>query len=291
MRRCENCKWVFTNKDEEIAREENTCDYDLDDNASHAGDCCLSSTCNSDGYCFSHDFNEDADDYKIYREINGRKTFSIDLYLLLSSVWSKDEISSVKSIITSLLINDLYGGKIMVCTPINGDSYYNIVNDSIINLTRDRFDNDYVFPYEKSREVKREDILNSDEIREKYSKFLSLIRSELLRKFSVEIEGSDKCFNGMLPYSNFNIINYYKDKDIEYVDIGMGDTNSVNVRYMHNLATDEYMQVACQSALTLDGDYSYVSIPEDVLKSIFESAKMNEDAIKFVHRMNKFNLY
>ena len=54
----------------------------------------------------------------------------------LKDNWNKDNSSLGQCAITSLIVNDFLGGKIMRCMTSFGSHYYNMINNKIIDLAK-----------------------------------------------------------------------------------------------------------------------------------------------------------
>lgn len=57
----------------------------------------------------------------------------------LRDEWNEENLSLGQGAVTSLIVNDLFGGEIMRCIVSFGSHYYNLVNNEIIDLTVDQF--------------------------------------------------------------------------------------------------------------------------------------------------------
>lgn len=85
----------------------------------------------------------------------------------LKDYWSKQNPSLGQCAVTSLIVNDYYGGKIMRCMTSSGSHYYNLVNNEIIDLTKEQFLNeepDYINSEERTREY----ILSNTDTKDRY---------------------------------------------------------------------------------------------------------------------------
>lgn len=70
--------------------------------------------------------------------------------------------------ITSLIVNDYFGGKIAKCD-VNGIShYFNIIDNKIIDLTKEQF-NDIDIDYNSYKEKTRNEILSNINTKERYT--------------------------------------------------------------------------------------------------------------------------
>ena len=76
----------------------------------------------------------------------------------LKEQWSISNPSLGQCAITSLIVNDFCGGKIMKCMTPYGSHYYNLINNEVIDLTVEQF-NGYIPDYKTGEERTREYLL------------------------------------------------------------------------------------------------------------------------------------
>ena len=57
----------------------------------------------------------------------------------LRSNWHEDNPTLGQCAITALIVNDIFGGKIMRCMTSSGSHYYNLIDNEIIDLTVEQF--------------------------------------------------------------------------------------------------------------------------------------------------------
>ena len=67
----------------------------------------------------------------------------------LKEQWSISNPSLGQCAITSLIVNDFCGGKIMKCMTPYGSHYYNSINNEVIDLTVEQF-NGYIPDYKSN---------------------------------------------------------------------------------------------------------------------------------------------
>ena len=87
----------------------------------------------------------------------------------LINTWSEDNPSIGQCAITSLIVNDFFGGKIMRCMTSTGSHYYNLIDDEIVDLTFEQFAGEKV-NYEDGEERTREYLLSNDDTKNRYIK-------------------------------------------------------------------------------------------------------------------------
>jgi len=300
MRCCGNCFWSFSSEDEdELRREYHGEDYDLDDNTPKAGDCSIGCVHNKDYYCTSHEYNECSSWYQDYLSLNIDKYVGIDLYDLIVASWNEDTSnldvfylnpkSSGQCDVTSLLIKELLGGKIMKCIGVRGDHYYNEINGAIIDLTSDQYEMGEEPLYETS--VEESPVLD-EELLERYKLFLNNFKNNL-NDYSFEritnderIQRHKSFLNKLCTYTTFEIDEYYVKNNIEYIQFDFAAQNTGNIfKYKHNLDMDEYFM---ESQLV----FSYFGpqeLPLEIVKSAFEVARDNAENIKLLKKIRNIN--
>ena len=298
MRWCGNCEWSFSPEDEdELRREYHGEDYDLDANTPKAGDCSIGCIHNDNFYCASHTYNEYSVDYQDYLGLDISDYISIDLYNLIRLSWSEDTsncellwpISIGQCEVTSLLIKELLGGKIMKCLSVRGNHYYNLIDNKIIDLTSDQYDLGEEPLYCDSIE---ESPVLDEELLERYRLFLTNFKNNL-NEYSYEMIAKDeriqrhKAFlNKLCTYTTFEIDEYYVKDNIEYIQFDFVAQNTGNIfKYSHNLDTNEYF-MEDQLVFTYFGTEE---IPLEIVKSAFEVARDNMENIKLLNKIKRIN--
>lgn len=83
------------------------------------------------------------------------------------SNWTIDDLSLSQSDITSLVVNDYYGGKIMRCMTSSGIHYYNTIDDEVIDLTKEQFHGEKI-QYDNGEEITREYLLSNEDTKSRY---------------------------------------------------------------------------------------------------------------------------
>lgn len=85
----------------------------------------------------------------------------------LKDKWSEDNPSIGQCAITALIVNDYFDGKIMRCMSSSGSHYYNIIDDKIIDLTKEQFLGEIPL-YEEGQERTREYLLSNEDTKKRY---------------------------------------------------------------------------------------------------------------------------
>ena len=86
----------------------------------------------------------------------------------LRDKWTKDNKTLGQCAITSLIVNDFFGGKIMRCMASTGSHYYNQIGDNLVDLTVEQFGGE-IPDYEHGEERTREYLLSSEDTRNRYN--------------------------------------------------------------------------------------------------------------------------
>lgn len=89
----------------------------------------------------------------------------------LKSEWTQENPALGQCAITSLIVNDFFGGKIMRCMSSRGSHYYNLIDDEVIDLTVEQFWGE-IPQYEEGQERTREYLLSNEDTKNRYEKLL-----------------------------------------------------------------------------------------------------------------------
>ncbi len=108
----------------------------------------------------------------------------------LKDKWSEDNPSIGQCAITALIVNDYFDGKIMRCMSSSGSHYYNIVDDKIIDLTKEQFLGEIPL-YEEGQERTREYLLSNEDTKKRYL----LLRERLLNMIVYKKNGFKVCLD------------------------------------------------------------------------------------------------
>ena len=111
----------------------------------------------------------------------------------------KGNTSIEQCAITSLIVNDFFGGKIMRCMEPFGNHYYNLIDGKIIDLTIEQF-LDEKTKYEDGLEITREYILSNDDIKNMYEKLLYNLKQAIRQYQGIQFRLIDS--NGKEYLSN-----------------------------------------------------------------------------------------
>ena len=85
----------------------------------------------------------------------------------LRNEWNEDNPSLGQGAITSLIVNDIFGGKIMRCIASSGSHYYNLIDDEFVDLTVEQFLGE-IPDYDNGEERTREHLLSNEDTKNRY---------------------------------------------------------------------------------------------------------------------------
>lgn len=110
--------------------------------------------------------------------------------------WNKENPTCGQCAITSLIVQRYFGGTIHRIRLNNGDThYFNIVNDQVIDLTREQFDLENIkISYEQNEMIDRETILKNENTKQRYNllfKDIGKVRANMLKDKKVIIFDMD----------------------------------------------------------------------------------------------------
>lgn len=165
--------------------------------------------------------------------------------------WNKDNPSLGQCAITSLIVNDIFGGKIMRCMSPSGSHYYNIVNDERIDLTVDQFLGE--FPqYENSEERTREYLLSNEDTKKRYSLLKGKVDQKIIDEKHVK-----------------NAMNFYLlATKLKYKIRSGWDKSHWNVSSDRIESIAEHVYGTCILAISLNSEFGLNLDMEKVLKML-----------------------
>lgn len=90
-------------------------------------------------------------------------------YPKLKDEWTIENKTLGHCAVTSLIVNDYFGGKIAKCNVQGISHYFNIIDDEIIDLTKEQFGENEP-DYDNYNLVSRNDIVDNENTRVRYEK-------------------------------------------------------------------------------------------------------------------------
>ena len=109
----------------------------------------------------------------------------------LKDNWSSDNPSLGQCAITSLIVNDFFGGKIMRCMTSTGSHYYNLINGEIVDLTVEQFKGE-VPQYKEGTERTRDYLLSNLDTKNRYELLLNNLNQINCKKFKLIDENGNQ---------------------------------------------------------------------------------------------------
>lgn len=99
----------------------------------------------------------------------------------LKSEWNEKNPSLGQCAITALIVNDLFGGKIMRCMSSSGSHYYNLINNEIIDLTVEQFLGE-IPKYQDGETRTREYLLSNEDTKNRYILLLNNLKKYTVKE-------------------------------------------------------------------------------------------------------------
>ena len=96
----------------------------------------------------------------------------------LSSEWNEENASLGQCAITALIVNDIFGGKIMRCMAPSGSHYYNVIENQIVDMTVEQFLGE-IPDYDNVEERTREYLLSNKDTKKRYEKLLYNLKQSI----------------------------------------------------------------------------------------------------------------
>lgn len=198
----------------------------------------------------------------------------------LQDEWKEDNSSLGQCAITTLIVNDFFGGKIMKCMTSSGSHYYNLINNQIVDLTIEQFLG-RIPAYNNGEERTRECLLNNEDTKKRYLLLLKKLYKNFC-DYSFEKINNDKRIDkeklkGIAFFSTFEIDSYEENDEYEELQFDLAAQDTGNIyRYRHIKKNDKYILID-KSLYTLK-DVNY-DLPKKALDAIFIVAKENKQEI------------
>lgn len=97
----------------------------------------------------------------------------------LKDSWTEDNKALGQCAVTTLIVNDFLGGKIMRCMCETGSHYYNLINNEVIDLTSSQFN---IIPdYQMGEERTREYLLSNEDTKNRYLLLLKNVKDNFIK--------------------------------------------------------------------------------------------------------------
>lgn len=112
-------------------------------------------------------------------------------YPYYKNIWKEKNPSLGQGAVTALIVNDFMGGKIMRCMGNEISHYYNLINDNIVDLTQEQFNN-FKLKYNDGEERSREYLLSNENTKERYLILLKNVKDNFLKYGAYEYKLRDE---------------------------------------------------------------------------------------------------
>lgn len=196
--------------------------------------------------------------------------------------WKNSDSSYGQCAVTALVMNDIFGGKIMRCMSTTGSHYYNNIDGEDVDLTIAQF-NDQRPNYQNGEERTREYLLSNEDTKKRYLTLLTNFYNNLC-KYSLEEVDSDeridkKSLREIADFTTFEIDTYEDKGDYEIVQFDLAAQNTGNIFcYKHLKENNQYILIDAPLVFTLKQDFT--DIPDSILENIFAVARDNKESIR-----------
>ena len=97
----------------------------------------------------------------------------------LQKGWNIENKTLGHCAVTALIVNDFMGGKIMRCMCESGSHYYNLINNKVVDLTSEQFNQ--IPDYTKGEERTREYLLSNDDTKSRYKILLKKVKNNFIK--------------------------------------------------------------------------------------------------------------
>ena len=152
-------------------------------------------------------------------------------YPKLKDEWTIENKTLGHCAVTSLIVNDYFGGKIAKCNVQGISHYFNIIDDEIIDLTKEQFGENEP-DYDNYNLVSRNDIADNENTRVRYEKLKNKLALLLI---DYDVYKCSLCNDLVEKFPNDRTVYLGKNNDI--VLIGEAPANN-GWRKSHKLWTD-----------------------------------------------------
>lgn len=135
-------------------------------------------------------------------------------YPKLQDSWNENNKCLGMCAITSLIVNDYFGGEFGKIYVDGISHYFNIINDEVTDLTCSQFNHD--IDYKNYQIVNREDIMD-DDTKDRYKILKTRLTKELLKQIDEKIYSCQCCSQLVDKFPNDSTVFLSKDNDIVLV--------------------------------------------------------------------------
>jgi histone deacetylase complex regulatory component SIN3 len=121
----------------------------------------------------------------------------------LRNEWSKENPSLGQCAVTALIVNDFFGGEIMRCMASSGSHYYNMIDNELVDLTKEQFLGEEPL-YDDGKERTREYLLGNEDTKKRYL----LLKKNLLETNKMKLIHSETMLRNLKEVQKESIKRY-----------------------------------------------------------------------------------
>ena len=213
------------------------------------------------------------------------------LHEIIEKSWSEinlneDDYHIGQSDITALVVNTLFGGRIIKMTTPTKSHYCNIINGIIVDYTNEPF-KDYTLSETSIDEVGEESLLENPSIQKRYLSLLKTIYQNLKANFSTQLnshtsnEGQETVDS---PYTFLELNDYYDGGAYEMVGFTLG-TATEKKKYEY-LRDKEDGTIALTSKMKRTTT-KIKNLKPQVIEQVFALGRENKDTIETLKVLEK----
>lgn len=214
------------------------------------------------------------------------------LHRIIEKAWTEETTNKEnpnigQSDITALIIKALLGGRIVRLKTKDKDHYCNIINSTIVDYTNESFA-DYHLSATSIFEVEETELLENEELRQRYLTFLGNINHLTREELTVNLTEGSKAISlidkKQGPYTSLDLNDYYDGGAYEMVGFTLGTINRTD--YFEYIKDKEDGTVYTTSR-------TKKSIPKTpklnpaVIEQVFSLARENKDTIETIKILEK----
>ncbi len=141
----------------------------------------------------------------------------------LRDKWTEENPSLGQCAITTLIVNDFFGGKIIRCMASSGIHYYNIIDDEFVDLTVEQFLGE-IPQYEHGEEITRDYLLSNEDTKNRYVLLNNNLQNTIGKELTPEerlyikslvSKSCDTCTNGSCRVESFEKVGLDEDGKLQ----------------------------------------------------------------------------
>lgn len=190
----------------------------------------------------------------------------------LKPSWSINNPSLGQCAITTLIVNDFFGGKIMRCMTSTGSYYYNLIEDEIVDFTKEQFLGE-IPQYENGEERTREYLLSNEDTKNRYIILNNNLKELLDDKKQLDKNRMNACIDRRKELEMDNGIKnalhfYLLATKLKYKIRSGWDSIHWHVKSERLESIAEHVYGTCILAISLDSEFDFNIDINKVLKML-----------------------